>query len=243
MKTLSIVACLFLANCMGAVATAITLGASAYASVDAYARATSPPEKIYDVPKRGGRMNKLVYADDERIPYWCGNPEARARIEAHCYERDARVRAEEANRQETLQQAEKDNAIRAENTKIRDEVAQTLKKVGLNVVFDRGLGMTIVEIRSGEKRLNDLKKTAIELYGDNNFVVFQVVNQNNVLFKDGSTDALVWLKDYARAGGKVTWLEGARLTAMEAGYVVIRGTKEYRTLLGTKQAVVIEAVF
>jgi len=49
----------------------ITLGAEAYAGADAYARATRPPERIFPTPKDGYRVNKLTYADDPRIQYWC----------------------------------------------------------------------------------------------------------------------------------------------------------------------------
>lgn len=86
MRTITALLLIALTNCMGAVATAITLGADAYASYSEFARATSPPEKIYPVPKRGARTHRLVYADDPRIPYWCSEPAMRSRIAVHCDE-------------------------------------------------------------------------------------------------------------------------------------------------------------
>lgn len=141
---------------------------------------------------------------------------------------------------EALKAAEE---ARAERERTMEQVRQEAKKLGLTVDFDTGLSMTISAMRSGEKKMPDVKKTAIHLNGDTGIVVMQVIDQNNVLFRDHSTDAIVWLKNYAKSGGEVTWIEGASLTILDMRYVAVRGTKEYKTVLGSKQAIVIEAVF
>lgn len=183
------------------------------------------------------------FASDPRASGWCSDPRSRRRIIDHCVAREVAEARRQAGEQYEDKRATKERAAAEEEAKVRARVRKTAQTAGYTVDFETGLTMTIVGVRRGEKRLNDLRSIAISLVGDSGFVALQVIDQNNVLFKDSSTDALVWLHDYGRRGGEVTWLVGAELTSMEWGYIAIRGTKEYRTAFGTAQAVVIEPVF
>lgn len=183
------------------------------------------------------------FTNDPRIPMWCADPKSRRQIEERCRQNDMRERAMAKQAMKDELRAAKERVANEESEKNRADVLKRAASEGYAVDFDTGLTMTIVHVRRGEKKLKDLSKTAISLVGDSGFVAVQVVDQDNVLFRNASSDAIVWLKDYKRAGGDVTWLEGAELTSMEWGYVAIRGTKEYRTAFGSKQAVIIEPVF
>lgn len=84
MKAISFVALAALTSCASLGDALVTIGTAVYAGVDAYARATRPPARIAPLPRYGARMRGVVYADDDRIPYWCADEASRVRIEAHC---------------------------------------------------------------------------------------------------------------------------------------------------------------
>lgn len=127
-----------------------------------------------------------------------------------------------------------------ENEKIRAEVRADAKKLGFDVDFDRDLDVVLRMLRDGRTTIGQWKQTLVMTGGS--FVAFQVIDQDNVLMRDTASDVLIWLKGYRAGGGELTILEGTALDALECAYFAVRGVKTYSTVIGTRQAVVVEPI-
>jgi len=155
----------------------------------------------------------------------------------------AERRAAQESENERIRQA---NAlVESENAKVESEVAANAKSRGfIGVDFKHGLIGVIGGIARGELSVQDAGFMLIYLAdADDDWQAFQVIGQNDVLFRSEYSPTVVWLRNYKKDGGRMTWLEGAKLRSMEQGYVIIKGTKTYGTIIGTRQAIVIEADF
>ena len=107
------------------------------------------------------------------------------------------------------------------------------------MVFDESLRATIDGLIAGSITLADVKNVVIETGSDDDdFVAIQAVGKDAALFSDGRTGPVVLLKNYGEP-----IIEGARINRLRNGYFVIEGITSYNTLLGSRQAVVIETAW
>jgi hypothetical protein len=72
MAKVAFAALLLLTACY-APAVLVEVGAFAYSAGSEISRAVRPPARIAPIPKRSGRVNHVVYADDPRVPCWCSD--------------------------------------------------------------------------------------------------------------------------------------------------------------------------
>jgi hypothetical protein len=161
--------------------------------------------------------------------------------------RRAAYEEEMARRREARNAAvrEENAKIEAENAKKEAEVIASAKKSGFaGVDFKHGLIGTIGGIAQGKLPIDAARRLLVWLHdNDDDWRAFQVVSQNAVLFEHPSTETIVWLQNYKKDRGNTTWLEGAKLRGHDFAYVIIKGVKTYGSLLGSRQAIVIEADF
>jgi hypothetical protein len=123
----------------------------------------------------------------------------------------------------------------------KNKIISTATENGYSkVLFDVGLTQTIWSLVDGQLQMNELEKVVIELddFRDENFTALQVIGKNTAIYTTDLSDHVVMLKNY----GELV-LEGASLKALVNHYVVIKGVTTYETLLGTRQAFVIETAW
>lgn len=121
------------------------------------------------------------------------------------------------------------------------EVVMLAKKYKIrDVIFDVGLTDVINSLLAGEITLSSLKRVAIELDDrkDASLAAFQVPKFGEALYGSDYTDAVIWLKDY-----RETLFQHAPLTVIRNHYVTIESVKNYQTLLGSNQAILIKTAW
>jgi hypothetical protein len=105
-----------------------------------------------------------------------------------------------------------------------------------SVMYALGLHDAIKEIIKGEKSIRDYQNVVIELYGPDKWIrASQVPGPNTALYWDDDIEVIVMLKN---CGESI--VEHTGLMDIRNPYVTILGVEPYRTLLGTRQAFVIE---
>ncbi len=255
-KTFALACLLSACSPIAALGAAASIGVAAYSGYAEYARATQPPKTIFDVPSNG-RVHGVIYADDARIPYWCSEPKTRAKILAHCEARDAR----DARKLAAQAQAEEDHAAAraAQKTKaepkavdassdpdedrIRAAIEKGARAKGYTVDFDTGLLETIASVKRGETNFKALRSKLVMIHDVDMVIVHQVLS-DDVLFRDQETNDVIWLSGYRSAGGQMDWIVGAELPSTDLRFVLVVGTKNYKTAAGgLKQAIVVRPVF
>jgi hypothetical protein len=132
-------------------------------------------------------------------------------------------------------------AAEAEHAGWRAEVSALATKHGYDgVIFDRSLTEVIQALLSGELKLTDTRGWVIEIDRgeDSGFTALQILGQGSALYTSDATDAVLILREY---GDQL--LEHSPLTAIENHYVTIKGVTRYSTLLGPRQAFLIECAW
>lgn len=120
----------------------------------------------------------------------------------------------------------------------RLKVVTKAQKLGFErVLFDEGISRVVkhmidqnVDPKTGAKIVIEL-----ETFWDAKIEAIQVLGHGSAIYNDGRTDATLLLRKYNHE-----ILEGSKLTALQFQYFVIVGTQIYPTLLGRRQAIVIE---
>jgi hypothetical protein len=122
----------------------------------------------------------------------------------------------------------------------RDRIAEAKKHGYKGVAFDVGLTRTVWAMVEGELSMAQVKVVVIELddVRDPHFTALQVLGPNKVLYATDLGDEVLLLRNYGE-----TVLEGAPITALRSHYLVIRGVTTYRTVTGTKQAIIVETAW
>jgi hypothetical protein len=132
-----------------------------------------------------------------------------------------------------------------------EKIERVMRAKGFEAMNDSGgLLQTVSDIRDGKMTMSFAKKHLTELRTtypefDNTIEVLQVISPNLFLLKhayEDAADVVFLLKGYAKNGGRNEPVEGMSITALGFEYYAIRGTQNYKTVLGTKQAIVIEPV-
>lgn len=140
-------------------------------------------------------------------------------------------------------QAEKQRMV-AERREARDKhkaevLALAAEAHRDRVVFDQSLRSAIDSLIDGAITLADLKNVVIESgTEDEDFVAIQAIGKDSALFSDGEAGPVVLIKNYGEP-----IIEGAGITHLRNRYFVIDGITSYRTLLGRRQAIVVETAW
>ena len=124
---------------------------------------------------------------------------------------------------------------------VQSQVKELAKKHGYRgVVFGRSVFELVREIASGQTKISDTKKIVIETtYQDDSLTAFQVLSDTSALYS--VEDSARWVVLFQH--GKEQIIENTPLTAVSGGYVVIVGTRIYKTAMGSRQAIVVEPAF
>jgi hypothetical protein len=125
------------------------------------------------------------------------------------------------------------------------EIVAKAKKHGCKaVVFGHGLMQLAENLKRGIDTIDQIKKIAIETGGedgmgeslDDKIRAFQVIDEHTALYS--SYEGTVFLLQHS----KKPIMEHSPLPVV-ADYVVVVGTRVYKTIMGSRQAIVIEPAF
>lgn len=184
------------------------------------------------------------------------DPYARHRVGSSSADRDwARRQQAEQQRREQREADEREREARAaeaneaalrETLERQREAEDAAKRWGFaSVDFASGIVGAIELVRAGRIDIRAAGKRALEIKdADACLVAVQVLDQDNVMFSCDSRDITVWLRGHKRVGSTMTWINGAPITTSDFGFFAIKGTRNYRTVLGaSRQAIVVEVAF
>ncbi len=156
-------------------------------------------------------------------------------------EKQAQERAEEQEKWKLEEEKQaQERAEEYENWK--QEINEKAKKHGYKgVMFDFGLTRAIKDlVKYADVPIKKMKRLAIELDDelDPKFKALQVLGPNKSIYTSPEVEQVVMLKNLGRVV-----LEGSSLTTIKGEFVVIKGLTSYQTILGKRQAIVIEVAW
>lgn len=148
--------------------------------------------------------------------------------------------AQEKEAKSAARAAEISEAQRQDDAVKASIIAEAKEHGYLGVIFGLSLRDVLQDVENGDATLDQMKNVAIELREyDSTYRALQVIGETSALYSR-SGDHLVVLLENAPA----QIIERTPLTSLGVNYVVVVGTRQYKTVSGaSRQAVVIRPAF
>lgn len=133
--------------------------------------------------------------------------------------------------------AQIDAAAAAERERRSGLLAEAAKAGHRGVVFDQSVTDVLEAIVAGDLTVEEMKDTVLEVDAveDYHFVALQALGEGSAIFAGRYDLPVIMLRKYG-----TTVVEGSALPTMRNRCVVLVGLTTYRTIVGTRQAFVIE---